>query len=169
MKKAFYYPLPGLLMLLSTLLLAFPVQAATPAFSDTGFENTWNRVDKPVQDLRNIDRGYTWGPAGSSAVSITTETYNGATRKVQYFDKARMEINNPGGNPTDLFYVTTGLLVKELVTGNRQDGDSAFTALPPSQVQVAGDTNEGGANPLAPTYASFRFVGTFFEKENSFS
>jgi sugar lactone lactonase YvrE len=159
-------PVVVLSLVAAMLLEALPALAA-PGFGDAGFENTWNRVDKPVQDLPGVGRGYTWGPPAPNAGNITTETYNGAARKVQYFDKARMEINNPGGNPADLFYVTTGLLVKELVTGNRQDGDSAFTALPPSQVQVAGDTNEGGANPLAPTYASFRFVGTFFGKENS--
>ena len=168
MKKVRLGWLNGLMVLalLPAMLQALPALAA-PGFGDTGFENTWNRVDKPVQDLPGVGRGYTWGPPAPNAGNISTEPYNGAARKVQYFDKARMEINNPGGNPNDLFYVTTGLLVKELVTGNRQDGDSAFTALPPSQVQVAGDTNEGGANPLAPTYASFRFVGTFFEKENS--
>ena len=77
---------------------------------------------------------------------MTSEPYNGATRQVQYFDKARMEVNNPAGDPTSLYYVTTGLLVKELVTGQRQDGNNTFTSLSPSTVQVAGDFNVNGAN-----------------------
>lgn len=166
MSKTLFARLLGLAALLF-LLVAAPALAAVPQFNDPGFENTWNRADKPVEATTTSGRGYTWGPVAPGAQSITTEAYNGGSRKVEYFDKARMEVNNPQGNPQDLFYVTTGLLVKELVTGYRQDGDTTFNAFPPSQVQVAGDTNEGGANPLAPTYASFRFVGTFFEKENS--
>lgn len=144
-----------------------PVLAAGPTFNDPSFETTWTRVDKAVQDGATNSRGYTWGPVAPGAENIVTETYDGKPRKVQYFDKARMEVNNPAGNPNDLFYVTTGLLVKELVTGYRQNGNNTFTPLPPSQVQIAGDTNEGGSNAIAPTYASFRFVGTFFETENS--
>lgn len=148
------------------LQLAPPASAVVTRFNDPGFEKTWDRVDKPVQELSDTARGYTWGPAVVGAAKITTEIYNLNPRTVQYFDKARMEVNNPQGDQNDLFYVTTGLLVKELVTGDRQDGDNLFTPLSPSQVQVAGDSNEGGANLAAPTYASFRNVGTFSGTEN---
>ena len=158
----------SLSVFLAVLFLIVPIADATvPVFNDSGFESTWARVDKPVQDGTTASRGYTWGPVAPGTEGLTSETYNAQLRKVQYFDKARMEVNNPQGNPKDLFYVTTGLLVKELVSGYRQDGDNTFTALPPSQVQVAGDTNEGGNNAIAPIYASFRNVGTFFQKENS--
>lgn len=156
-----------MLVALFGLLPMVTVAAAGPTFNDPGFASTWNRVDKPVLDLPGgAGRGYTWGPAISQASGVTTEPYNGGQRTVQYFDKARMEVNNPGGNPNDLFYVTTGLLVKELVTGKRQDGDNSFSQQQPSDVQVAGDTNEFGGNQLAPTYASFRFIGTFSGTEN---
>ena len=73
-----------------------------------------------------------------------------------------MEVNNPAANPNDLFYVTTGLLVKEMVSGQRQDGDNSFVNLVPSTIQVAGDSNEDGlTNGVAPTYASFKGVGSF--------
>jgi sugar lactone lactonase YvrE len=149
-------------------LLPLVVMAATaPTFNDPGFASTWNRVDKPLLDLAGgAGRGYTWGPALPQAAQVSHESYNGGQRTVQYFDKARMEVNNPGGNPQDLFYVTTGLLVKELVTGKRQDGDNTFSQYPSSDVQVAGDTNEAGGNRVAPTYANFRFLGTFHGTEN---
>jgi enterochelin esterase-like enzyme len=159
MKKVNLALVPWLVATIITLLVPAPARAAT--FNDAGFATNWNRVDKPVQDVAGLNRGYTWGPAVAGTGSITTEPYNGTTRKVQYFDKARMEVNDPGGNPQDLFYVTTGLLVKELVTGNRQDGTDSFTALAPSQVQVAGDNNAGGANAISPVYASFKNIGTF--------
>lgn len=150
----------GLLCLLSSLFLTLATVEAAPNFSSAGFLLTWNRVDKVVDELPNPGRGYTWGPLVAGSGMVTTETYNGVSRKVQYFDKARMEINQPDANPSDLFYVTTGLLVKEMVTGQRQDGDNIFTRLTPSPVQIAGDPNLGGANAIAPTYASFQGVTT---------
>ncbi len=151
------------LMLVSLL----PVVEAAYNFTDPAFGSTWNRADKAVQELTGVGRGYTWGPPAPGAEGIQTEQYNGAPRKVQYFDKARMEINNPSANPNDLYFVTTGLLVKELVTGQRQDSDTTFTALPPSPVQIAGDSNEGGNNAIAPTYASFQNVVTFLNNQNT--
>ena len=131
-------------------------------FNDPGFAVAWQRADKPVQDTPGLGRGYTWGPPLAGTESLATETYNGASRKVQYFDKARMEVNNPSANPTDLFYVTTGLLVKEMVSGQRQDGDTTFVNLVPSTIQVVGDSNEDGlTNGVAPTYASFKGVDSF--------
>ena len=64
-------------------------------------------------------------------------------------------------------FVTNGLLTKELVTGQRQDGDSKFTSLAPSSVQVAGDDNSGGGNAISPTYASFGGVVTITPGQNT--
>lgn len=136
---------------------------AAPGFNDPGFANTWRRADLPVEQVAGLQRGYTWGPTVPGSERVLTERYNGGTRKVQYFDKARMEVNNPAANPADLYYVTTGLLVKELVTGNQQEGDSSFTQLAPSSVQVVGDSNLSGANAVAPTYASFNGLDSFGE------
>ena len=51
---------------------------------------------------------------------------------MQYFDKARMELNAPGGP------VTAGLLSVELITGRQQNGDATFVARQPAKVTVAG-------------------------------
>lgn len=151
----------------ATATAATPIIATPYNFSDPAFAATWNRVDAPVlAQPSDAGRGFTWGPPIPAASNITLEPYNGTTRKVQYFDKARMEINDPSGDSSSLFYVTTGLLVKELVTGKLQTGDNEFTQLAPSTSQIAGDPNNNGANSIAPTYASFAKVGTFNGSEN---
>ena len=148
--------------LLIMVYVAFAPQAgAAPVFNDTAFAARWLRVDKPVEETSNAGRGYTWGPQVTSSAGVVSEQYNGKGRIVQYFDKARMEITNRTADPNQLYYVTTGLIVKELVTGKRQDGDNTFLPMQPSDVQVAGDPNDNGANVVAPTYASFRQLTTF--------
>lgn len=164
MKKLLLLPL--LLIALLSQLTSTGLKAA-PGFNDPGFANTWNRADKAVEEVPNNGRGYTWGPLVPSSGGVTREPYNGGSRVVQYFDKARMEVNRPDAIPNDLYYVTTGLLVKEMVTGLRQDGDNLFVPLQPAQIQVAGDPNEGPTNPNAPVYASFRNVATVFNNENA--
>jgi hypothetical protein len=63
-----------------------------------------------------VSRSYYWGPHQISAPIY--EQFDGGTRLVQYFDKSRMELNNPcTGNRLDPFFVTNGLLTVELVSG----------------------------------------------------
>src|SRR5690606_19891001 len=78
----------------------------------------------------------------------------GGTREVQYFDKSRMEITNPGGDPSSPWYVTNGLLVVELVTGKLQLGDATFEQHNPAQGNVAGDQDD----PTGPTYATIALL-----------
>jgi hypothetical protein len=56
-----------------------------------------------------------------------------------------MELTNPATG-----VVTMGLLAKELVTGNMQIGDNAYTHVDPPAIPLAGDANGTG-----PTYATF--------------
>lgn len=157
-------------LILSWFLAALFLQVADVAqavvlFNDPAFGRVWARLDRPVDFVYKL-RGYTWGsPVGGSDI-VKTELYNNANRTVQYFDKARMELNANVTDPKSLYSVTTGLLVKELVSGLRQDGDNTFTQLPPSQVQIAGDPNLDGANSKAPTYASFLPVTTLRPEQN---
>src|SRR5438552_1409771 len=75
-------------------------------------------------------------------------------RMVQYFDKARMEINNDQAPEDNLWYVTNGLLVVELITGRMQIGDADLVNLEPAQVNVVGDPDD----PHTPTYATLARV-----------
>jgi hypothetical protein len=122
-------------------------------FATPNFQRVWQRTDRPVAEGRlTTPRTWLWGPQPSTAAH--REPYSNSpdgSRLVQYFDKSRMEINNPANGQ-----VTNGLLVVELITGKMQVGDDAFTDAAPAEQAVAGDPTE--ANPQSPTYASFRNV-----------
>jgi hypothetical protein len=90
------------------------------------FARRWARTDQPVAD-GTTKRTWIWGPEATTG--ILDEEYAespGGTRQVQYFDKSRMELNDPTGDPGSPFYVTNGLLVIELMTGRMQLGDDTF-------------------------------------------
>ncbi len=119
-------------------------------FADPAFEDRWERLDRPVDEF-GVDRTYWWGPGPyTDGMTEEYEQSPGGERLVQYFDKSRMEIIDPRGNPNDLWYVTNGLLVVEMIEGKIQIGDDAFRDAVPSDVPVAGDPN----NPFGPTYAT---------------
>ncbi len=93
-----------------------------------------------------------WGPEAFTGAFVEPYAESpGEERIVQYFDKARMEITNPGADQNSIWYVTNGLLVVELITGNMQVGHHEFNPGSPAQVNVAGDLDD----PDGPTYASF--------------
>lgn len=151
-----------LVLLLSPVLAlvsgAGPAQAqqAQPAFAATVFARLWNRTDSLVRSGQVNNRSWYWGPGPGVAGMEPYAQAPGGIRVVQYFDKARMEINNPGGDPTSPWYVTTGLLVVDMVSGRQQVGDAQFVTRTPAEIVVAGDAND----PRAPTYASFRGVAS---------
>jgi hypothetical protein len=140
-----------LAMLLSVLFLN--TLAASADFSSPYFRQVWQKADYPVA-IGAAQRGFTWGPAPFfNSFEPYTESPNGQ-RRVEYYDKARMEITRPDFNPTSPYYVTNGLLVKEMVLGELQVGDRAFSQrFPAYDLPVAGDPVVG--NPDAVTYASF--------------
>jgi hypothetical protein len=118
------------------------------------FQQRWERTDKPVADL-DAHRTWMWGP-GAFTASIPepyAESPDGF-RQVQYFDKARMEINHPNAHAPNLWYVTTGRLAWELATGNGQIGDNEFEDWEPGAINVAGDPDDADA----PTYATLGLV-----------
>jgi endonuclease YncB( thermonuclease family) len=125
---------------------ATPVAAAAP---DPAFQATWARTDGPVASGA-VARTWMWGPqADSDAFNETYAQSPGGQRLVQYFDKARMEITHPDAPNDGVWYVTNGLLVVEMMTGQLQTGDNAFQPRQPAQVNVAGDADD----PDGPTYA----------------
>jgi len=134
---------------------------SAPNFANFKFRELWQYSDKLVDEVPGAGRGFTWGPNDFGTFQEQYQEASGGYRQVQYFDKSRMELSLNGQS------VTNGLLTKELVTGNRQDGDATFTQLAPSTVQVAGDENSGGGNAVSPTYASFKNIVTFNPGENT--
>lgn len=126
-----------------------------PTTPDPAFAQVWARTDEPVAKGA-VARSWTWGDQ-PDGFALLYELYDGKQRLVQYHDKARMEITNPDGNRSDRFFVTNGLLVRELITGQMQIGNAAFVSRQPAQVPIAGDAT----NPNAPTYASFQSLISF--------
>lgn len=146
-------PLGILMVLLAT---ALPVYAATP--DESAFLRVWERTDAPVAD-GTVERTWYWGP--EPLQTIDEEYLEGVdgTRRVQYWDKGRMEISNPNDNATDPWYVTSGLLSLEMIAGRIQVGDTEFERRAAAQIPIAGDPDPE-ANPDAPTYADFFEVTT---------
>jgi hypothetical protein len=123
-------------------------------FAHPAIEATWARTDKPVID-GDIARTWMWGPQPFTCGM--TEQYTeapGGMRLVQYFDKSRMEITNPAGDQSSIWFVTNGLLTVELITGEMQVGHNDFVNRMPANVNVAGDADD----PDGPTYATFAGV-----------
>jgi hypothetical protein len=144
----------------ATLFSSLPAQAAPWSnrfeFASQSFRNVWNETDASPGD-----RSLTWGPRPWFDYREFYKQSPRGLRQVQYFDKARMEINNPSAAQSR-FYVTNGLLPVEMISGRVKLGDAnsadQFEQRDPAAVPVAGDLPK--VNPDAPTYASFRLVAT---------
>jgi hypothetical protein len=121
--------------------------AAAPQIGTAAFVRVWDRQDRAVAE-QVTDRSWTWGPAPIS--ELVRENYVEAPegkRAVQYFDKSRMEINDPTADPFSQWYVTNGLLPIELMTGRMQVGNNQFEFRGPAKVSAIGDPDNW------PTYA----------------
>ena len=157
MKKKYLMAVLMALAVMIPLMTLMAQAASDPNFGNLQFRNKWLAQDRLV-GVPDTGRPYTWGPSVPDAPNAISEPYAdspGGQRLVQYFDKARMELNNPSTG-----YVTAGLVVKELVSGQRQDGDNTFVNRAPSKTQVAGDSVLNNGNPNVPTYSSFQNLVT---------
>lgn len=144
MRSLLRKPLAILLALGLTASIVMPAvaQEEDHFFANTSFEDRWERTDRPVIE-DEIDRTWMWGPGPNTDTVLEPylESPDGV-RQVQYFDKSRMEINDPTVDPGDLWQVTNGLLVVEMVEGKIQTGDTQFDHSPdPANIPVAGDLN----------------------------
>ncbi|HEY1014673.1 MAG TPA: hypothetical protein VGE07_18325 [Herpetosiphonaceae bacterium] len=126
--------------------LAAPALAA-PDFANSSFSGLWTRQDKAVAE-RMTDRSWTWGPAPITG-ALREQFAEGAEgkRTVQYFDKSRMEINDPTLDPNSEWYVTNGLLPVEMITGRMAVGLNLIEFRGPAPVSAIGDPG------FFPTYA----------------
>ncbi len=152
-----------LALLGSSLALSTGVRAE-PDFLDFAFRPVWERADLPTEGGA-ATRTFIWGPALFVAPDgpklPRTEPYRdleGGLRTVQYFEKARMELTTP-----DKGRVTAGLLVREMVSGMLQLGDTQMEPYAPAGVPVAGDP----LNNPCPTYATLAKVASITPTANS--
>ncbi len=136
-----------LTVICALLLFAVAPALASPSIGNEAFRRTWQRHDLPVAEQVS-GRSWTWGPAPIS--ELMRETLVDApegTRVVQYFDKSRMEVNDPTGDPSTTWYVTNGLLPIELMSGRLQVGYNQFEWRAQAQISAIGDPGQ------FPTYA----------------
>src|SRR5262245_52573581 len=115
-----------------------PAHARISTLADPALEGVWSRTDLPVEQRRAV-RTWTWGP---DTFHTSYEPYaqgSGGQHLVTYFDKSRMEINNPSANRNSPWFVTNGLLVVDMIAGHIQAGDQQFIPTTPANIPVAGD------------------------------
>ena len=145
-----------LLLCLAAVLPALPIlerhalAAPTEGFAAPQVRAVWERDDGPVA-FGKVKRAWMWGPG---PFYTDYEPLSGApegNHLVQYFDKGRLEINDPAGDESSPWYVTSGLLVKEMVAGAAETGGGNWYNLGVANVEVAGD----GGRDSGPTYAHF--------------
>ena len=145
----------------ATIFGALPAQAAPWSgnrfqFANPNFESIWRETD-----ANPGDRSLTWGPSPWFDYKEFYKQSPNGLRQVQYFDKSRMEINDPAARQTR-FYVTNGLLPVEMISGRVKlgegQGEDQYEQREAAAIPVAGDLPR--VNPDAPTYASFRLVAT---------
>ncbi len=153
MKK--FQMLLALVLTLALGLAVFPAQpgqAADPL--PASLQRLYDRTDRAVVENRP-GASWVWGPR----VQDNQEDYKespGGKRQVYYFQKGRLEITDPAKNPNDKYYATSGLLLRELITGQQQNGNDTLLDRGPAQVALAGDFV-----PTNPTYANLGNLVSF--------
>ncbi len=136
--------------------------ARSDPFVDPAFTALWARTDQPVAG-HQATRTWMWGPIPGPAKREPYAEGSGGVRLVQYFDKGRMEINNPTADPNTPGFVTGGLLSVELISGRMQTGQTRFETRAAAQIPLASDRDDS----TAPTYASFGAVSSLVGGEHS--
>lgn len=150
----------GLVALITTVTGLAAPSPQSANFADPAFRSTWTRTDALV-NTGQVKWSYYWGPnpGENTPVRSLHEEYDegpNGMRLVQYFDKSRMEVNNPNGDKSSPFYVTNGLLAVEMISGQIQVGNKRFIPHYPADINLASDVDD--ISLTTPTYASFRSV-----------
>ncbi|MFN8537918.1 MAG: fibronectin type III domain-containing protein [Thermomicrobiales bacterium] len=125
-----------------------------PTYADPAFQTVWERYDRPVY-FGQTSRSYTWGGQVSGGITEAYKEGNGGEHLVQYFDKSRMEINDKDADKNSPFFVTQGLLARDMIRGEVQEGNNTFRTVEPAEIPF-GDLDDVAAT--SPTYASFKGV-----------
>lgn len=152
----------GLVVVL--VLLGTSLVTAAPEIADSAFKRVWDRQDLLIEEKQVTNRSWTWGPNVSTALEEELNQGVNGVRRVQYFEKSRMEINDPNADPSSEWYVTNGLLPIEMMTGKMQVGyefETEFKQRGQAKISVIGDPGN------FPTYADllpiFQSPGTIVE------
>ncbi len=122
------------------------------AQADPNVQSVWAAADGAVKSLAE-SRTWLWGPDVDAALTEKYAESPGGERQVYYFDKSRMEITDPNGNRSSEWFVSNGLLVRDMIQGAIQTGETTFQPAQPATMPLAGDDKNNGDTP---TYASLK-------------
>lgn len=128
-------------------IVAPAAQSAHPDYA--AINSVWQSADANVGQGAN--HSWVWGPEPFFTTYEPAATAS-ANHLVEYFDKGRLEVNDPAADPTATWYVSSGTLVQEMISGKiaTANGYEARTA---SQATVF----SGG-----PRYADFALLTSPF-------
>ena len=152
-EKVVYVKL-GLIGLQQTQVLRLAGLTTPPA----AFAAVWAKSDAAVA-VGSVPRTWLWGPKPRFSGQEAYAEGIGHSRAVVYYDKSRMEVNDPSKPTSDPYYVSNGLLVTELISGQIQVGDTAtISASVACLLPVVGDRRAD--NPNAPSYSDLAGVAS---------
>lgn len=139
-----------------------PGDALPPGISasDPAVQELWWEGDGAVY-TRSVARSWLWGPDTWAEMGEQYAQSANGDREVNYFDKARLEVNDAEGAEAEL---TAGLLVRDMILGQAQVGDDEFTEIGPADIPLAGDGKR--VNPNSPTYASLNPLASLEDQPN---
>lgn len=133
------------------------------AQAQQAFDRLWQQTNQTEQAAERI-----WGPQAWAETYEALHSQQGSYRFVRYYDKARMELNDPAADPQSAWYVTNGLLVRELVEGRAQLAQDVQKSLCPydvansdderacpASIPVAGDLDIY-TDQITPSYRDFQ-------------
>src|SRR5438105_3531431 len=112
---------------------AAPTAAPAEGFAHSAIRSRWQRDDGPVASGA-VSRTWMWGPG---PFYTNYEPFTGlplGNHLVQYFDKGRLEVNDPNADSSSPSFVTSGLLVREMVSGEVQTGINSFYGIGPATI-----------------------------------
>ncbi|HVB65011.1 MAG TPA: CAP domain-containing protein, partial [Nitrolancea sp.] len=112
---------PGDAMSLIALPSAVPLPPGVSQ-ADPSVQSVWAAADGAIQS-QTASRTWLWGPDVDAAITEPYSESPGGARQVYYFDKSRMELTNPNGDRSSDWFVTNGLLVRDMIQGAIQTGD----------------------------------------------
>jgi hypothetical protein len=118
--------------------------------TDVSFEAEWARTDAPVA-AGLAGRSWLWGPEPFAVANEQYAQSPTGVRLVEYLDKGRMEVNNPAADRASPWFVSSGMLVREMVSGQIQVGSGEFLSREPAAIPVTGDPR----SEATPTFAAF--------------
>lgn len=97
-----------------------------------------------------VVRGWVWGPSATAVAADSAPANPDGLRRQVYFDKGRLDIADPAGDPSQPWFATGAQLVTEMLAGAIQTASGDWIQRGPADIPVVGDP----VQPDPVTYAT---------------